>query len=172
MTNIFLFIYWLSPALTWKHLLARMIFNQLFKNSETLDEFLTCIMSVVVIWGLCQSIHSELSKVVSSSCPYYPLWSLNLYLQRTGHAVFQLSWWFQKMQWNLQNFTKMFKSAVMYKYMYMWMQYPLKQKQKVKDVSSSTKRDFLVPEIQEKTRVKGKLELQLHTCIWELLFLI
>ena len=56
----------------------------------------------------------------------------------------------------------MFKSAVMYKYMYMWMQYPLKQKQKVKDVSSSTKRDFLVPEIQEKTRVKEKLELHVH----------
>ena len=34
--------------------------------------------------------------------------------------------------------------------MYMWMQYPLKQKQKVKDVPSSTKTDFLVPEIHEK----------------------
>ena len=56
----------------------------------------------------------------------------------------------------------MFKSAVMYKYMYMWMPYPLKQKQKVKIVFSSTKRDFLVPEIQVKLCVQGKLELHVH----------
>ena len=54
----------------------------------------------------------------------------------------------------------MLKSAVMYKYMYM--QYPLKQKQKGKDVISTLKRDFLVPEIQVKQRVQGKLELHVH----------
>ena len=55
----------------------------------------------------------------------------------------------------------MLKSAVMYKYMYMCMQYPLKQK-KVTDVISSLNRDFLVPEIQVKPRVQGKLELHVH----------
>ena len=63
---------------------------------------------------------------------------------------------------NAMIFTKMFKSSVMYRYIYLCMQYPLKQNQKVKDVFSSLKRDFIVPGIQVKPRVQGKLELYVH----------
>ena len=133
------------------------LFNQLFKIFETLDEFLTCIMSVVVNWGLCQRIHSELSKVVSSSCRYYPLWSLNLYLQRAGHTIIQLSWWFQKMQWFLQKLIKTFESAVEYVHAI-----SLEARTKSKKGILILKSEFTlsygsyIPEMQVKPRVQGK----------------